>query len=356
MAWRLAISLSCLLLALATIPVQGDPMPARRNRELHDEYDVLRRFPPGWLATLAAADRPDSKGFTGGNHTRGLWTEAGMQRGGCRYLIAGIIAGDLERAEEGWRSIEVTFSHQLTDGSFDSTPTADTGPADPYTARVQTAFFYLQELGRALLVLEASPLEPQFRVRVEALKPQVRKACAFIRVGYGTILSNSTKAVNRLFLAAKAFGLCGLLLNDHELMEKSRELITRGLEQRDSTGVFLEMGGRDSSYNAVTILAAELILLHLDVPELQAALPKAVIWELTRIKPDGEVDIRGNTRTGVGTETFLGDAKGVNYVVVIAALEAYGLHNGNADVLEAARRVYERWVRGQPSYQVHASP
>lgn len=81
----------------------------------------------------------------------------------------------------------------------------------------------------------------------------MRKACDFISKGYDTILPHHGHAVNRVIIAAKAFGTCGLVLHDESLVEKARQLMAYAVGRRDGEGVF-EKGGRDSSYNAVSIL------------------------------------------------------------------------------------------------------
>ena len=39
---------------------------------------------------------------------------------------------------------------------------------------------------------------------------------------------------------------------------------------------------------------------------------RAVAWERGRVRPDGQVDVAGNTRTGLGQEQWMGHNKGVN--------------------------------------------
>jgi hypothetical protein len=147
--------------------------------------------------------------------------------------------------------------------------------------------------------------------------------------------------VNRIFIAAKAFGLCGLFLKDERLVAVSRKLVVHGLKHRDKDGVFIENGGRDSSYNATSILFGQVLALHLALPELEVALTKAVAWELTRIKPSGEIEVTGNTRTGVGKEpSYFGEPKRVNYGEVIQALTLYGIVRSDKPALAAADRVY----------------
>jgi hypothetical protein len=81
------------------------------------EYDVLRSFPPGRLAALSAGDKPDAQGFTGSNRAAQRWHGAGAQRGSCRAVIAAVVAGNLEAADDAWRGIDTAFAHQRPDVS-----------------------------------------------------------------------------------------------------------------------------------------------------------------------------------------------------------------------------------------------
>lgn len=309
------------------------------------EYDVLRAFPPGRIAALIGGDRPDAHGFTGSNRGVGKWNGAGAQRGSCRGVIAGVVTDDLAAADDAWRGIDTAFAHQRPDGGFDSIPLyAGKGAA------VETAYFFLQELGRAILVIRQSPHEAHFHARLVTLEPKLRRACDFILAGYDTIIPKVGHTVNRVVIAAKAFGLCGVVLHDAQLLAASHRLIAHALTLRDAEGVFIENGGRDSSYNVVSILFGQVLALHVPVPEFEAALPAAVAWQLTRILPSGEVNVSGNTRTGVGKELspFDGKPKTVNYTEVIFALTLYGVVHRDAAALAAADRVFA-FSRGGPT-------
>lgn len=306
-----------------------------------NEYEVLRAFPPGRLAVLSAGDRPDAKGFTGGNRGNGFWVEVGPQRGSCRGVIAAVALDNLALADDCWRGIDTAFAHQRPDGGFDAIvkPNGSTSRSGP--AAVETTYFFLQELGRAILVIRQSPHEAHFQTRIEAVLPKLRRAADFILAGYDTIIPKVGHTVNRVIIAAKAFGLCGLVLDDPVMIQRSRQLIAHALTLRDKEGVFIERGGRDSSYNVVSILFGQVLALHLPLPEFEAALPAAVEWQLTRILPSGEVDVGGNTRTGVGKEAdpFSGKSKNVNYTEVAMALTLYGTIHRDKEVLAAADRV-----------------
>lgn len=305
------------------------------------EYDVLRSFPAGRLAALIPGDMPDANGLTGSNHLNGSWLEAGPQRGSCRAVLMNVALGDLTAADQAWRGIDVAFAHQGEDGGFIAEVRPNGASAKSVGAATETAFFFLQELGRAILVIRQSPHEAHFHDRIVALEPKIRRATAFITAGYDTIIANSSHAVNRIVIAAKAFGTCGTVLHDEKLIAISRKLIAHALTLRDKEGVFIENGGRDSSYNVVSILFGQVLALHVPLPEFEAALPAAVKWQLTRILPTGEVDVTGNTRTGVGAEkSYFGDPKNVNYNEVSLALTYYGLVHHDQAALDAAERVF----------------
>lgn len=330
---------------LLLIATRGAESPAPTVRE----YDILRAFPAGRLAALSRSDFPDARGLTGSNRSIGSWVEAGPQRGSCRAVIAAVVADNLRAADDAWRGIDVAFAHQRPDGGFEAETRPNGDSARSQGPAVETAYFFLQELGRAILVIRQSPHEAHFHARIAALEPKIRRACDFTSAGYDTIIAKSTKAVNRIIIAAKAFGTCGLVLHDEALVRTSRRLIAHALTLRDKDGVFIEHGGRDSSYNVVSILFGQVLALHVPLPEFEAALPAAVAWELTRIRDTGEVDVTGNTRTGVGRErSYTGQPKNVNYTEAVMALTLYGLVHHDHDALAAADRVFTYMQQPQP--------
>lgn len=331
---RTAISL-CLLLLAPIFVLGANPAPRTET-----EYEILRRIPRDRLLALMD-NAPDAQGFVGSNRTAGRWIEAGTQRGSCRGVIAGVVVDDLPRADNAWRGVEATFRHQLPDGRFEANLRPNGKSARPFGAAVETAFFFLQEYGRMVLVIRQSPHAAHFQARIDALQPNLRRACDFISSGYDAIIKDSSHAVNRIIIAAKAFGTCGVVLGDERLVATSRRLIAHAITLRDREGVFIENGGRDSSYNVVSILFGTVLSFHVSLPEFEAVLPRAVAWQLSRVKSSGEIEVAGNTRTGVGKEPgFDGKPKEVNYGEVVQALTLYGLRHRDQACLEAADRVF----------------
>ena len=84
------------------------------------------------------------------------------------------------------------------------------------------------------------------------------------------------------------------------------------VQYRPSEGVFLEKGGADSSYQAVAALNLQVWLLYFPDRKREAAANAAVRWELGRVGADGQVDVTGNTRTGLGQERWMGHPKEVD--------------------------------------------
>ncbi len=325
------------ILALCSIALLGAGSAAALAHP-KSEYELLRSLPPGLIPSLMLGE-PDENGLIGYHRQQGQWYQAGMQRAGCRHLLGGVIADDVARMELAWTSIDATFARQVEDGGFLSLPKPYGDPHN-FDDRVETAYFYLQALANALLVLQDSPHEPLFHDRVEALKPRIGRACDFVMSGYDGIVKQVGHTANRLFIAAKALGLCGVLLDEERYREAARGLVDVALPLRDEEGVFIERGGRDSSYNAVSILMAQVVALYLPDPRIDAAMKQAMVWQRTRIEPTGEVLIEGNTRTGLGQEQSRGEGiKKVNYREVAVALCYHAVMYDDPGLLDVAQDV-----------------
>lgn len=303
------------------------------------EYALLRGLPEGLYPSLMVSE-PDERGFIGYHREQGTWYQAGYQRGGARHFFGGIIAGDRARMAAGWRAIEVTFEHQIEDGGFLSLQRPGM-KAPTFDDRVETAYFFLQALNHALLVLRDSPYEPEYRERVQALRPRIIRATEFVLSGYDGIVRKVGHTANRLFIAAKAIGMAGVLVNDEGYLAAARRLAALALERRDADGVFIEREGRDSSYNAVSILMGQELALYLPAPELDEAFRRAMVWQLSRIRSDGEVLVEGNTRTGLGQETGRGGVgiKKVNTREVALALIYHAVMYQRPELVELGTQV-----------------
>lgn len=336
-----------LLLSAVIVWLAGQLTAGAVTQSPKNEYELLQALPPGLMPSLLVSE-PDDAGLIGYQKQQGRWFQAGMQRGGARHLLGGVLAGDIARMERGWLSVDATFARQRDDGGFlvvhkpyDKAPLT-------FDQEVETTYFYLQALAHALLVLQESPHAERYRERVEMLKPKIRRAADFVMSGREGIVPAVGHTANRLLIAAKALGLCGVLLEEEAYKAEARRLVDVALRLRDADGVFIERGGRDSSYNAVALLMAQVITLYLPDPKIDRAMREAMAWQLTRITPEGEVLIAGNTRTGTGREKSRGEGiKKVNTREVAVALLYHGLMYDNAEALRLGQAVAARRNQGE---------
>ncbi len=316
---------SLILLLLAA------PAPAQ-------QLAVLRKMPAELLRYTGGA-RPDADGMVGYN--RGGFRSPEFQGGAMHYLVRGAIRGDQRAVEEGWRAIDATFQQQTDGGNFGR-------PGEPHGGPSAVAF-WLADLDQAILVLRESELGPEYKERIGRLTPKIQRAARWLaQPRYQERLKREDgEAPNRLLFDALAYGLSGVLAGDDELKQLGRRFVDLAMAQfRPSDGVFLEKGGHDSSYQAVSALNLQVWLLYFPDKKLAAAAAAAVRWELGRVRPDGRIDAAGNTRTGLGQEQWMGHSKGMNLSAITLCLLYDFARTGNGQSLEAARRIVQQRTAG----------
>ena len=323
-----------LAVAVARGVATDAPRPALR------EYDLLRAFPPGRLAAFSAGDRPEANGFPANNCAHGRWIESGPQRGSCRGVIASVVARDRAAVDNAWRGIRIASAHQRPDGGFIANPQANGKVARVSSADGESAYFFLQELGRAISRIRQSPCAAHFPTRLTVLEPTLRRAAAYLACGYATLVPKLGHSVNRVIIAATALSTCGVALGVEHRIAQSRHLIAHALTLRDKGGVFIDNGGYQSSFHVVSTLFNSVLALHVPLPEFAAVLPATFAGPLMRVLPTGAVDLKGTTHTGVGrAANAFGQAKPLNCTEVIFALTCYGLIHHDQAALDAATRV-----------------
>jgi hypothetical protein len=321
----------------------SEPLMPDAAKGATSEIEILKMMPEGALRRIAGTGRPDSAGLVG--HNREGWLHVGLQRGAMVYLALNAVRGDSARVEEAWRAIEASFERQLPDGGFE-TGTRD-GKSPSRVDDLSGVSFWLAKLCHALLVLRDSDIGPDYDQRIEELLPGIRLAADWLERGRAELAEYDSEAANRLFFDAAAFGFSGLLLEDPELQSVGREFAEMGLATQRADGVFREHGGHDSSYQAVALLMLQLYALRFPSDDLWAAARSAAHWEIGRVKETGEVNVSGNTRTGLGQEAFLGTAKQVDYIHVVLALFYYAAYANDREAYAAASRAYKYASRMQ---------
>ena len=295
------------------------------------ELSLLRKMPPDLLRYTGGA-RPDDNGWVSYNQSGFKSPE--FQGGAMHYMVRAVVRRDERCVEEGWRAIDATFREQTEKGNFG----LDGGPHGGPSA----VAFWLADLDQALLILQESELGAKYKQRIEQLTPKILKTARWLaQPRYQERLKrDDADAPNRLLFDALAYGLSGVLTGDDELKRLGRRFADLAMTQyRESDGVFLEKGGADSSYQAVAALKLQVWAIHFPDRKLEAAIHRAVEWEIGRIGPDGQVDVTGNTRTGLGQEEWMGHEKGVNLSEVTLCLLYHYARTDSEPSLAAAQRI-----------------
>lgn len=101
---------------------------------------------------------------------------------------------------------------------------------------------------------------------------------------------------NQIAAASFANYLTYLITDNSVYREDSQKLIDFIIEHQSEEGWYAEMGGPDTSYNAVTILMLQQIYRYNNNPALFSSISKSLSWEKTKILEDGTIIVKGNTR------------------------------------------------------------
>lgn len=253
----------------------------------------------------------------------------------CAEAIGAGLALENEAAvERGLKMIEWGFSHMEADGSFRCD--------DAY----HSTSFFIEAAAYALLLLEASPTHEKWKSRIDALKPQLKKAAHWMaKPAVAVPVWNGVQKqfAHRWFACAAALGESGVLLNDKELLAKAKALLRDGLRAQLSNGVNPEKGGYDSIYQAAGLIYAahyySIVSDGADKSALQRPIDKGIEWLLSRIGSDGVVSTQGNTRTAGQEVGRSGKVKGVEPTLVIRALGFWGAATNNSPLQALGQKV-----------------
>jgi hypothetical protein len=304
------------------------PIPA------YGQQLALLRKMPGDLLRYTGGARPNADGMA--SYNKGGFKSPEFQCGAMHYMVRAIVRRDERCTAEGWSAVDAAFRYQEPDGAFGHEGAPHGGPS--------AAAFWLAELDQAVLVLRESDFEPKYKERIDLLLPKIRKAARWLAKARNQahLKRDDADAPNRLLFDALAFGLSGVLTGDDELKQLGRRFVDLAMAQyRDSDGIFLEKGGHDSSYQAVAALKLQVWTLYFPDKKLEAAADRAVRWELGRVGSDGQINVAGNTRTGLGQEQWMGHRKDVNLSEITLCLLYHYARTGDKDALAAARRIVD---------------
>ncbi|MBW4551578.1 MAG: hypothetical protein KME35_10780 [Aphanocapsa sp. GSE-SYN-MK-11-07L] len=313
---------------------------------------------PNFINLWVTTEQPDALGRFGFNKQYQMYSSPFWQRSVGIYTQDAIFSQDATKIDLALKAIEFTFKQQLPNGNFSFTPVPDQ-PANTqqdYGVGDQTTLgalpFFLAGLGTALQTYQNSgwfqtdAQNQSFRSRLAALTPKIQTTLDFMTLDSNVSrLKGDSRAANRTWHKALAYYSLGEALGDPKAQQIGLNFAQAAMSQFDSkTGIFLENGGGDSSYQAVSLVLASRFSLLLDENDpLRTKIQQAVIagaaWEQSKVLSTGEVSTEGNTRVHPDGETSMNIQKSVDVKTVVNAFSYAALFSHQQTYWQTAQRV-----------------
>ena len=339
---RFTVTLLTILLSCSSISATSPTSKAKAP--LASELNTISKFDPNLLRTLALSIPLNKNGAIGRNKQG--YISVAFQRHSSELIAYGILTRDVQLIETGVKILEYAFAHQKPDGSFlDNSPKQSTG------SRASAVAFFYNDLGHSLLLLkdsnwfQRSKETANLRVRLNKLLAPADASLTWLMGQQKALRHYDRNTTNRQFFDVVACYFAGKALNRKDAIKMGEDLAQAALQQQTEQGFFLEEGGYDSSYQAVSLRLALLLYTHLEPDavslqqDLWMAIEKGIHWQLDHILPTGEVSTAGNTRVYSGGEKYYGREKKVDFKEVILALNFYSQLSGDRLAQIAADRV-----------------
>jgi hypothetical protein len=290
-----------------------------------------RHTPPANWASHSGAAGINTKWET--NNALPWFIES--QKEGWDWIASGMAMTNLDSVRWGLKILDWGWARMESDGSF------------KHPDNYHSASFFIEATAHSILLLENSSWRAEFAPQLDAFKPKLLAAARWMirpdidaanwpdDAHYPQIFGDRRYA-HRRFLDAAALGEVAVIFHDHPLLEKSVWLIRNGIAFQQPDGVNPERGGHDSSYQALGLLYAcryyQIIADDKMRAEMKPMLDKGFNWLRSRIKPDGQIDGTGNTRTGPAGELGRnGKPKQLDYHGIAVVLAHWAQLTSDAD-------------------------
>ena len=286
---------------------------------------------PSRMASQIAAD-----GAVGVNAT---W-EAGLakswyiegQRYGADFVQAGVVTGNADLVQQGWKILDWGFAHEAADGSFP-------GSGDAFHS---TSMFV--EAGARALLLEVQSGAPEAAALVAQYLPEIDASAHWLMSPGVAVKGNANDApyTHRRWLLAAALGEVAALTNDPATADAAGAYAQAGLALQTADGMNPEKGGGDVSYQAYGILMAERYRAVRGDDGLRAQIDSMIVaglnWEERWIDSAGRVSIADSTRTG-SELSWSGTLKTIDYKTIVQAFAVATTLTGDPSYGGVARAV-----------------
>ena len=267
------------------------------------------------------------------------YIDIAIQREALWVLRYGMLIQSKDHVSRAVRAFEYGFNRQNPAGYF-----INTIGISPEIAVGGDAFF-MSAYCIAYFMLKNEPAYTEEFARLEILKPKLILAMTWLDRNKATLLQQDDQTPNRLLFDATAFYLSSQITNHEDHKKLGEMFIAEALRAQVAEGYFIEKGGWDSSYQAVSML--NLCELYYDCNDeslkqvIIHSLGLAADWLISRIDENGVVSAVGNSRTGLGQEVHSGKEKEINLAEVAESLFGCGNILGDKLLTKVAEKVVQ---------------
>ncbi len=313
---------------------------------------------PNFINLAVKSEQPDALGRFGRNRDYQMYSSPYWQRGVWEYTQDAIFSKDAAKVDLALKGLEFAFSKQLSNGNFSFVPVPGTAESSQQDvglngqSDLRATAFFMAALGTCLSTYQESQWfqtdaqNQSFRDRLTFLTPKIQRALNFLNLDSNvSTLQKDSNDTNRVWHWALAYYGAGKFLDDPKAQQIGLNFAQKALSQFDPvTGIFLENGGGDSSYQAVNMVVASRFsfLLEKNDPlrtKIQQAVVKGAAWEQSKILSTGEVSTDGNSRIYNGGENFMGKEKVIDKKQVVLGMSYAALFSNNQTYWRSAERV-----------------
>gem|GEM_PF-4271418 len=232
-------------------------------------------------------------------------------------------------------------------GDFEMAPVVD-GHKTFVSGHPTSDAFFISDLVPALILLQESSLGSLYEEKIKTLYQPILNAGDYLAApsSIQDMYKSDSKVTNHLFFDAASMILAGKFLNNNSIMTSGYDVLNKILAQQTNDGIFLEKGGGDSGYQAVSLYNLAEIAIFTGDKSLLSPLQRGMAWELTKIEPNGEISAEGNTRTGGCQEVTFGKCKGISIPEVLRAFALYSALTGDQSVMGTAEKIKNYYYEG----------
>ena len=292
----------------------------------------------------------DESGLLGRNREWGALYSPRFQLGAGKGLRIALVAEDLGRAKKAYLGIKKGTEAIEDDGYIRSRLPAEIAQGNLLSDGdiASAAAFYLGDACLGIIAMETEADKITTQKSLKMTTAALNRGIIWLLSQQDVLMKYDRLAPNRLLFDSLAFQACGVLAHDESLIKVASTFAQKAIKLLSPDGAFLEGGGWDTSYQAVSInVGKDILLAGLQSPELESSLYKASVWLENRIDDGGRVNSSGNTRTCDGGESFLGVAKKIALDDVFMSLAFLGTMTRDQTLSDAAKRIF-LWYTKNP--------